>query len=187
MPVSVHIHLRRLSVILLAVAFAMLIGGFTFLEPRLRGVAFVIYWLGCFAVAGLAIITALLDLLVIRRDARRAQHILIEDSFQGMSVKPPSQSAKTNGSARPGSAGRNASASVPAIPLGTVGTSTYLSLSGPKPFRDNGFSNAQLPPSPRNNLFESNRLQKFSKNSLQGKAPLLYSAFRFCPKGGRTG
>jgi len=96
MPVSAHIHLRRLSVTLLAVAVAMLIGGFTFLEPRLRGMAFAIYWLGCFAVAGLASIVALLDLLVIRRDARKAQHGLIEDSFHGMSVKPPSPSAETD-------------------------------------------------------------------------------------------
>jgi fatty acid desaturase len=100
MPDSAHIRVRRLSIIFLALAFAMLVGGFTFLKPRLRGLAFIIYWLGCFAVAGAAIIVAMLDLLVIRRDARKAQRDLIEDSFQGTSVKPPLPSAKTDKSPR---------------------------------------------------------------------------------------
>lgn len=82
--VPIQNRLRRVSIALLAIALVMLLCGFTLLEPRLKGVLFVIYWLACFAVAGLAIIAALLDLLIIRRDARRAQSELIRRSFEDL-------------------------------------------------------------------------------------------------------
>lgn len=96
MPVPSHICLRRLSVVLPTVALAMVVGGLTFLAPRLRGTAFVLYWLGCFAAAGLSIIVAGFDVLAIRRAARQAQRELIENSFHGVSVKPPHPSRKTD-------------------------------------------------------------------------------------------
>lgn len=95
MPDSAHRRLRWLSGIFLAAAFAMSVSGLTFLKPRLRDAGFVVYWTGCLAAAGAAIIVALLDLLVVRREARRAQRDLIEDAFRDVSKEPPRPSVKT--------------------------------------------------------------------------------------------
>jgi hypothetical protein len=95
MPDLARRRLRWLSAIFLAAAFAMSVSGLTFLKPRLRDVGFVVYWLGCLVTAGAAIVAAMLDLLVISREARRAQRELIEDTFRDVSLEPPRPSVKT--------------------------------------------------------------------------------------------
>ena len=67
--------------VFLTVAVGMLVAGLTLLEPRLKGVDFVVYWLGCFAFTGLAAVMALWDACVVRRQSRREQQRLIEETL----------------------------------------------------------------------------------------------------------
>jgi uncharacterized membrane protein YccC len=83
MPDTPHKRLRRLGTTFLGAAVLMLLCGLTILEPRLRGLAFIAYWCGCFLIVGLAAFMALLDLILTRREARKAQREIFEDSFQG--------------------------------------------------------------------------------------------------------
>lgn len=67
-------HVRRLlGLAFLAVAILQLILGRTLLVDQLRGTAFALYWLTCLIVVALALLTALLDALIIRQQLRRQQ------------------------------------------------------------------------------------------------------------------
>jgi hypothetical protein len=72
---------RWFGLFFLAVAAAMVIWGQTVFEPYLRGVGFIAYWALCGLVTVCAIGTALLDLIVLRRRARREQRELFRKSF----------------------------------------------------------------------------------------------------------
>jgi hypothetical protein len=74
-------RLRRLSFGLLTAALLLLAAGLALLQPRLRGWVFVLYWLACFGLAGLALLAALLDLLVVRLRASAARRALYEAEF----------------------------------------------------------------------------------------------------------
>jgi len=65
----------------LIVAAGMLIWGLTVLRSHLKGAAFVIYWLACFGLTGLAVLTALIDIIILRRQARQQQHDLFRKTF----------------------------------------------------------------------------------------------------------
>ena len=62
---------RWLGALILLAALGMLIGGETVLEGKLGGLAFVFYWLVCFALTGLAIVVAFLDARALQRQTRR--------------------------------------------------------------------------------------------------------------------
>src|SRR6266850_3546034 len=63
----------------LLVAGGLLIWGQTILDPYLgRGMVFVLYWLVCFLFTALAILTALLDLLIVRHRSKREHTQLLE-------------------------------------------------------------------------------------------------------------
>ena len=72
----------------LALAAGMLIWGETVLKPHLNGVLFLLYWLGCFVVTGLAIITALLDMRATRRRIQEEQRELLEKTWEDIGNKP---------------------------------------------------------------------------------------------------
>jgi len=72
----------------LALAAGMLIWGETVLKPHLNGVGFLLYWLGCFVVTGLAIITALLDMRATRRRIQEEQRDLLERTWKDIENKP---------------------------------------------------------------------------------------------------
>ena len=59
----------------------MVIWGQTLLAPHLRGWGFIVYWLACALFALLAIGTAVIDLVVLRRRARREQRELFQKAF----------------------------------------------------------------------------------------------------------
>jgi len=60
----------------------MLIWGQTILKPYLEGIGFMVYWLGCLAFTGLALITALLDIWAVRRRTREQQRDLMQRIFE---------------------------------------------------------------------------------------------------------
>lgn len=64
----------------------MLIWGQTLLKPHLSGIGYLFYWLACFAFTLLALLTALLDLLVLRQRTRREQRELYERSLSDAAI-----------------------------------------------------------------------------------------------------
>ena len=72
---------RWFGLVFLTGAVGMLVAGLTILEPRLKRVYFVVYWLGCFAFTGLAAVMALWDAYVVRRQSRQEQQRLIKETL----------------------------------------------------------------------------------------------------------
>ena len=72
---------RWFGLVFLGIAFAMLVWGQTVLQPKPDGVAFILYWLGCFVFTVLAMMTALLDIWLIRRKQRRDRRELVRRTF----------------------------------------------------------------------------------------------------------
>ena len=79
----------------------MLLWGQTLLRPYLRGVAFLDYWLVCFTFTGLAMVTAALDMLAIRRDQRRQRKELIQRAIDNLAKKVSERSGEQDRSATP--------------------------------------------------------------------------------------
>ena len=71
----------------LLAAIIMLATGDTSPGKRLEGMAFVIYWLGCFAFAALALLTAVLDVRALRRELRAKQRELLEHALDGIAAE----------------------------------------------------------------------------------------------------
>jgi hypothetical protein len=85
MALSSEKRRRWLGVILLGSAGLMLVLGLTVLAPRLRGLPFIFYWLGCMGLTFLAALTALLDLWATSRLVRRAQQDLMAQAIDEFS------------------------------------------------------------------------------------------------------
>lgn len=73
---------RWVGALFLLAAVLMLIAGQTFLKAKLHDLAFVHYWLICFAFTALAGMTAWLDLRIVRSKSREEQRRLIEKTLQ---------------------------------------------------------------------------------------------------------
>ncbi len=63
-------------------ALALLICGETVLKGRLSESGFVVYWLSCFVLTGLAVLSALLDLRSLQNRVRREQRALLETTLE---------------------------------------------------------------------------------------------------------
>lgn len=82
MPVnSAQAWRRWFGLLFLAISFGMLIWGQTFLKSRLEGMAFLVYWSFCFVFTLLAIATALLDILLVRRQSRIDRREMLRKAF----------------------------------------------------------------------------------------------------------
>src|SRR5258706_9523229 len=68
---SVDALRRWLGMFCLAVASGMLIWGHTILEPHLKGLGFLIYWIVCFLFTMASIVIALLDVHAMLRNIRK--------------------------------------------------------------------------------------------------------------------
>jgi len=86
-PVTAKIRRRWFGAMCLLAAIIMLATGDTSPGKRLEGMAFVIYWLGCFAFAALALLTAVLDARALRREARAEQRELLENALDGIGAQ----------------------------------------------------------------------------------------------------
>ena len=75
---------RWFGLAFLGLAFGMLVWGQTVLEPKLDGVAYLLYWMGCFIFTFLALLTALLDVWCVRRKQREDRRALIKNTFSSM-------------------------------------------------------------------------------------------------------
>ncbi|HEV2395182.1 MAG TPA: hypothetical protein VG146_22755 [Verrucomicrobiae bacterium] len=79
---------RLLGVLVLLAALGMLIAGETVLKQWLSGFRFLVYWLGCFFLTGLAILSAYLDVRALRRETRREERDLIESTIKDIQAEP---------------------------------------------------------------------------------------------------
>ena len=80
-PTSRDVRRRWFGAFFLAVAAGMVIWGQTVLAPYLHGAGYLVYWLVCATFTLLAIATALLDLVVLRRRTRSEQRDLFRRTF----------------------------------------------------------------------------------------------------------
>ena len=79
---SVQCRRRRLGTAFLAGAAGLLILGQTLLKPHLKGLIFIFYWLACFLLTVLTLITALIDARAIRRQALEQHRELLRDALE---------------------------------------------------------------------------------------------------------
>jgi hypothetical protein len=97
MPGPADARRRWFGLFFLLIAAGMLIWGLTVLSGRLEGLTFIVYWLVCFALTGLALLTALLDLMIIRHRQREEQRDLIVKAIEDFEAekKEKSQTSKS--------------------------------------------------------------------------------------------
>jgi hypothetical protein len=87
-PDSATARRRWFGLFFLVVAATLLIWGQTLLRPRLEGLVFLFYWMVCFIMTGLAILTAILDLRATRRRSREERRDLLERTWRDIQNKP---------------------------------------------------------------------------------------------------
>ena len=77
MRTALHWRYVVLGLGFLAAALLMLLAGQTVLRGSLQGLLFMVYWLSCLFLVALALVTALIDALIIRHQIRLQQLDLI--------------------------------------------------------------------------------------------------------------
>lgn len=85
---------RWLGSLCLLSSLAMLLAGQTVLRERLSPVTFLVFWLGCFIFAALALLLALLEVSAIRRRIREEQRTLFETTLQEIARRQQAQTQK---------------------------------------------------------------------------------------------
>ena len=88
MPDSATARRRWFGLFFLVVAAGLLIWGQTILKSRLEGLVFLLYWMVCFVMTGLAILTAILDLRATRRRSLEERRELLERTWRDIQNKP---------------------------------------------------------------------------------------------------
>jgi hypothetical protein len=79
---------RWFGVLFLILAAGMLIWGQTILRPYLHGGVFVVYWLVCLVLTGLAMVVALLDARATRLRVRSQQQELLRRAIEDVPAAP---------------------------------------------------------------------------------------------------
>lgn len=74
-------RLRLIGLVFLSIALLLAILGQSVLRPRLEGLVFLIYWITCLVALGLAVAIALLDILLVRHQARQEQIELLRQTL----------------------------------------------------------------------------------------------------------
>jgi UPF0716 family protein affecting phage T7 exclusion len=85
---------RTVGLVFLMICIVLVIAGQTVFRANLTGILFIGYWLGCLVFLGLAVATALLDLLLVRHQARKEQLDLLQQTLR---TSPPARPADQPG------------------------------------------------------------------------------------------
>ena len=87
---------RWFGLFFLFIALGMVVWGMTLLDSYLHGhrLLFVAYWMTCFGMTGLAMLIALVDAWMIKREARAAQKELFRSTFKGTVETEPMENEK---------------------------------------------------------------------------------------------
>jgi uncharacterized membrane protein YcjF (UPF0283 family) len=78
---------RRLGVLFLLAALAMLVAGETLLKDRFSKAGFLVYWLACLGFTLMAMVVAWLDALAIRQRSRIEQREFLEETLREIARK----------------------------------------------------------------------------------------------------
>src|SRR5438874_3925578 len=82
MPLTSIPRRRWIGTLALTTALGMLVIGQTLLKGRLNDLAFLIYWLVCFAFTGLAMAMALLDMRAVQSRTRQEHRNLLDTTLK---------------------------------------------------------------------------------------------------------
>jgi hypothetical protein len=95
---------RWFGAIVLGVALLMLILGETVLKRKMSDVAFVVYWLVCFVLTGVAIVVAFRDVKAVQNEVRSEQRTLLESTLKDIESEARNRQDRTkrNGIGRRG-------------------------------------------------------------------------------------
>src|SRR6266705_104111 len=83
--------------IVLFVALAMLVCGQTVLKNKLAGAPYLVYWLICFVLTGLAIVVAFLDVRALQRRVRDEHRDLLQRTLNRIETEARSKKSKPGG------------------------------------------------------------------------------------------
>ena len=72
---------RTIGTILVSTCCVMVVLGVTILSDRLKGPQFVLYWSWCFLITIGTLLTALFDLMMVRRASRQTRRRLYREQF----------------------------------------------------------------------------------------------------------
>jgi protein-S-isoprenylcysteine O-methyltransferase Ste14 len=100
MALDVTARRRWFGALLVAVALAMLIAGQTMLSERLDPAEFIVYWLVCLVLTGLAIVVAFRDLRAIQRQNLQEQRHLFHATLEQIANEARTKAQRRRG-ARP--------------------------------------------------------------------------------------
>ena len=75
----------------------MLICGQTILKSKLTGAAYLVYWLACFGLTGLAIVIAFLDARALQRRVRDEHRDLLEGTLKRIETDTKDKKPKSEG------------------------------------------------------------------------------------------
>jgi hypothetical protein len=85
---------RWVGLVALGGAVLMLVAGVTVLKTRLDAVEFLIYWLSCAGLTGVAIVTALVDMRATRYQLRQEKRELLEATIDGIAREARSKTRR---------------------------------------------------------------------------------------------
>jgi len=88
----------------LLAALGMLVAGETLLKGHLRGIGFLVYWGGCFALTGVAFLIAFLDVLTLRRRLREEQRELLDKTLRKIEAEAREKPHRPAGREKPAKA-----------------------------------------------------------------------------------
>ncbi|MGO8931487.1 MAG: hypothetical protein ACLQU3_31925 [Limisphaerales bacterium] len=91
---------RWFGALVVLAALGMLIGGETVFDGKLRGLAFVFYWLVCLAFTGLAIVIAFLDARALRHQTRQAHHDLFAATLKQIETEAKAKARRPDAGRR---------------------------------------------------------------------------------------
>ncbi len=81
--------------LVLAASLGMLILGQTVLQGRFSPLGFILYWAACLFLTGAAVLVALIDVRAVRRQTRRAERELIEDTLKNIQLEAQERTDRT--------------------------------------------------------------------------------------------
>lgn len=82
MGLNATLRRRWLGVLVLVAAVALLAAGQTLLEGRLTGLGFLVYWMACFALTGVAVFIAVWDARAVARETLKEHRAILNDAIR---------------------------------------------------------------------------------------------------------
>ena len=100
MALDATLRRRWFGAIILMAALGMLICGETVLKQKLRDLTFIAYWMICLALTGMALVVAFVDARALRRDTRKEQRDLFENTLKEIQAEARTRPGRPDSSQR---------------------------------------------------------------------------------------